>query len=238
MSSLQEEPNADEKYQQGDKTDLKNPKHEPYLTKQSRNVDKVGEEKPQTGTRSITTSRASFIDITLLSIGVGTKADGRTLSENESENTRMSVIIPLHTPYPAGKSRVFQATLDKKDTLNLYFYEGEKTFVKDNFKDKNKLVLRGIPKNTPLEIEITLNIRPSGRRHVTAKVTDSSTKYLLLTTSIPLETKLATPEQAKDHIKDAEEHNENAIKDRKYLKNLKRRIRRNRKKVLRNLGSL
>jgi len=123
------------------------------------------------------------IDVTSLSIGIGTKPDGETISEDVTQNTRVAFIAPRNTAIPSKQMKEFKAFLEHSNELVIYFYEGERVYCKDNYKHtKHMMVLTGLPQHLLLRIEIDLEFDNVGARRAFAKVYDANTHKLLLHT--------------------------------------------------------
>ncbi|XP_065210475.1 heat shock 70 kDa protein II-like [Planococcus citri] len=114
-----------------------------------------------------------LLDITPLSLGVGT-------GEN---NETMSVIIKRNTPIPARHTKDYTTRFDNQKNVHIQVYEGEYTKVKDNHLLGN-FTLQGIPPalaGTP-RIDETFEIDANGILKVTAveKSTDSTNQLTIL----------------------------------------------------------
>jgi len=122
------------------------------------------------------TSDMLFIDISELSLGVGTMADGVTISEDDSENVRMLNVINKNTAIPTIRSVEMRANLKEKDEIIMRFYEGERLFCRDNLGfQKNDLVLSNLPKNRDLKILACVTVDALNKAHVHAEVYDKET---------------------------------------------------------------
>jgi Ca-activated chloride channel family protein len=124
-----------------------------------------------------------FIEVTEMSLGVGTLVDGITISENEVDNIRMINIVDRHTAIPTHRSIELRAKLKEKSEIMLRFFEGQRVFCGDNFTFKqNGLLLPGLPKNRELKIMASIHIDAFGKPHARADVSDADNDTLIFRT--------------------------------------------------------